>query len=248
MNSAQFTDGKGLAMIDHFKSKNAEGNAANRVLDAMENQVWQGSRFQRFCARRMLGIILGSTVVILMLPIMLLIGLIICLDSPGPALFFQKRLGQGCNPFTFVKFRTLYVDARERFPELYAYKYTAEQLVDLKFKVDADPRVTRCGTWLRRSSLDELPNFWNVITGEMALVGPRPEIPEMLPYYRGAMLMKFSVRPGVTGPAQISGRGRLTFYDTVALDLDYVKNRSFRRDVVLLFSTVRKVILRDGAF
>jgi len=150
--------------------------------------------------------------------------------------------------FRFVKFRTLYADARERFPELYAYRYTPEQLNDLKFKVDADPRVTRCGNWLRRTSLDELPNFWNVLTGDMALVGPRPEIPEMLPYYRGEMLLKFSVRPGVTGPAQISGRGRLTFFDTVAYDVDYARKRSFLYDVKVILTTIRKVVVQDGAF
>lgn len=188
------------------------------------------------------------TVLILTLPIMLLIGLIVRWDSPGPALFFQKRLGQGAKTFKFVKFRTLYVDARQRFPELYAYQYTPEQLHDLRFKVDEDPRVTRFGAWLRRSSLDELPNFWNVLTGEMALVGPRPEIPEMLPYYRGNMLLKFSVRPGVTGPAQISGRGRLGFFDTVSFDLEYIRKCSFFYDLKVMVTTVRKVFLQDGAF
>ena len=139
-------------------------------------------------------------VLVLAAPLMLLIALIIRLDGPGPVLFFQKRLGKNGRPFTFVKFRTLYADARQRFPELYAYQYSHEELADLKFKIDNDPRVTRCGVWLRKSSLDELPNFWNVLTGDMALVGPRPEIPEMLRYYHGEMLMKFSVRPGVTGP------------------------------------------------
>ncbi len=188
------------------------------------------------------------TALILTLPIMVLIGIIIKLDSPGPALFFQKRLGLGAKTFKFVKFRTLYVDARERFPELYAYKYTPEQLHDLRFKVDEDPRVTRCGAWLRKTSLDELPNFWNVLTGEMALVGPRPEIPEMLPYYRGNMLLKFSVRPGVTGPAQISGRGRLGFFDTVGFDLEYIRKRSFLYDLKVMLTTVKKVFMQDGAF
>jgi lipopolysaccharide/colanic/teichoic acid biosynthesis glycosyltransferase len=187
-------------------------------------------------------------VLILTSPIMLVIAMIIRWDSPGPALFFQKRLGLGAKTFRFVKFRTLYVDARQRFPELYAYRYTPEQLQDLRFKVDEDPRVTRCGAWLRRTSLDELPNFWNVLTGQMALVGPRPEIPEMLPYYRGNMLLKFSVRPGVTGPAQISGRGRLGFFETVNFDLEYIRKRSFCYDVKVMLTTVRKVFLQDGAF
>jgi len=118
----------------------------------------------------------------------------------------------------------------------------------LKFKNDNDPRVTPQGRWLRRLSVDELPNFWNVLTGDMALVGPRPEIPEMLPYYKGEMLEKFLVRPGVTGLAQISGRGRLGFYETVDLDVSYVRNRSFLLDLRIMARTVALIILRDGAF
>jgi lipopolysaccharide/colanic/teichoic acid biosynthesis glycosyltransferase len=187
------------------------------------------------------------------LPALLLIALIIRLDSPGPVLFFQQRVGRGGQLFTFVKFRTLHADARQRFPELYAYQYSSDDLNDLKFKQDEDPRVTRQGQWLRRTSMDELPNFWNVLTGEMALVGPRPEIPEMMKYYHGDMLLKFSVRPGVTGPAQISGRGRLKFYDTVDFDVDYVRERyisgrSAWLDVRIILTTIKKVLVQDGAF
>nr|WP_316640538.1 sugar transferase [uncultured Roseateles sp.] len=197
---------------------------------------------------RLFEIAFAITVLLLSAPLMLLIALVIRLDGPGPVLFFQKRLGKNGRPFTFVKFRTLYADARQRFPELYAYQYSHDELADLKFKIDDDPRVTRCGVWLRKSSLDELPNFWNVLTGEMALVGPRPEIPEMLRYYHGEMLMKFSVRPGVTGPAQISGRGRLKFYETVQYDLEYVRQHSFRYDLKVLVKTLQKVVMHDGAF
>jgi len=199
-------------------------------------------------AHRLFEIVFAAVVLVLTVPLMLLIALIIRLDGPGPVLFFQKRLGKNGKAFTFVKFRTLHADARQRFPELYAYQYSHEELADLKFKIDNDPRVTRCGVWLRKSSLDELPNFWNVLTGDMALVGPRPEIPEMLRYYHGEMLMKFSVRPGVTGPAQISGRGRLKFTDTVAYDLEYVRRRSFRYDLKVLVKTLQKVLMHDGAF
>lgn len=142
----------------------------------------------------------------------------------------------------------MYVDARQRFPELYAYQYSKETLADLRFKVDEDPRVTPAGIWLRKSSLDELPNLWNVLTGDMAMVGPRPEIPEMLPYYKGDMLRKFDVAPGVTGPAQVSGRGRLTFFDTVKFDLEYVDKRCLRYDARILIDTIWKVLRQDGAF
>ena len=179
---------------------------------------------------------------------MLMTALIIRLGTPGRALFFQKRVGIDGKLFDFVKFRTLYADAKTRFPKLYRYKYTEEELRGLKFKVSHDPRVTPQGQWLRKSTLDELPNFWNVLTGDMALVGPRPEIPEMLPYYDDEMLMKFTVRPGITGIAQISGRGRLGFYETVAMDVEYVKQRTFWFDIKIMAVTVRKIIMREGAF
>src|SRR5258708_239240 len=138
----------------------------------------------------------AAIVLVLFSPLILLAMFIIRVGTPGRAFFVQPRLRAGCVPFWFVKFRTLFADARERFPELYAYRYTEEEIVNLKFKIYPDPRVTPQGRWLRQTSLDELPNFWNVLTGQMALVGPRPEIPEMLPYYRGWMLDKFNVRPG----------------------------------------------------
>lgn len=197
---------------------------------------------------RLFEIVAASAALVVFSPIMLVMAGIIRLGTPGPVLFFQKRVGLNGRPFTFVKFRTLYADARERFPELYAYKYTQEEIDRLAFKVEDDPRVTPQGKWIRKTSLDELPNFWNVLTGDMALVGPRPEIPEMLPYYEGEMLEKFSVRPGVTGLAQISGRGRLGFRDTVSYDVDYVRKRSSRLDFKVLFETLRLVFLQDGAF
>lgn len=197
---------------------------------------------------RVFEVMLSGVILLLCLPVMAAQWGIIRSGTPGPGLFFQHRVGIGQRLFRFVKFRTMYVDARERFPHLYAYRYSPDELLSLKFKSDDDPRVTPQGRWLRRLSIDELPNFWNVLTGEMALVGPRPEIPEMLPYYKGEMLEKFMVRPGVTGLAQISGRGRLGFYETVDLDVSYVRNRSFLLDLRILIKTVTMIILRDGAF
>jgi lipopolysaccharide/colanic/teichoic acid biosynthesis glycosyltransferase len=197
---------------------------------------------------RLFEISVALLVLVLTSPIMLIEAVIIRRGTPGPVLFLQQRVGINRKPFTFVKFRTLYADARQRFPHLYAYKYTDEELRTFRFKVERDPRVTPQGAWLRAASLDELPNFWCVLRGDMALVGPRPEIPEMLPYYHGDMLKKFSVRPGITGYAQISGRGRLTFFETVKYDVEYVEKRSFLLDLKILWKTVEKVILRHGAF
>ncbi|HWP85018.1 MAG TPA: sugar transferase [Terriglobia bacterium] len=199
-------------------------------------------------AQRCFEIAVAAVALTLSLPIIVIMAIIIKLDSPGPAFFGHWRLGKGGKPFWFVKMRTLYADARERWPELYEYNYTPEELDRLYFKVPDDPRITRVGAWLRRSTLDELPNFWHVLTGEMALVGPRPEIPEMLRYYEGEERLKFSVRPGITGLAQVSGRGRLSFRETTRLDVEYVKNQSWRLDLQIILRTIRGLLTRDGAF
>ncbi|HXG22879.1 MAG TPA: sugar transferase [Methylomirabilota bacterium] len=198
--------------------------------------------------QRVFDFIVAALVLLLTSPLMLVIGILIRLDSQGPALFRQWRVGKGGKLFLFTKFRTFYMDAKERFPELYTYQYSPEEIKNLQFKVPDDPRVTRIGRWLRDSTLDELPNFWNVLTGDMALVGPRPEIPEMLPYYDQAARLKFLVKPGITGLAQVSGRGRLKFLETISYDLEYVRRRNFWFDLKILLMTIYKVVMQDGAF
>jgi lipopolysaccharide/colanic/teichoic acid biosynthesis glycosyltransferase len=201
---------------------------------------------------------------------MALTALAITLDSPGPVLFRQIRVGLnrrqrnrgardgngterrlidlGGEPFVFYKFRTMYADARERFPELYQYQYTENQVADLYFKRTSDPRLTRLGARLRRTTLDELPNFINVLKRDMNLIGPRPDIPEMVKYYTDRQRRKFAVRPGITGLSQVSGRGLLSFQETLRLDVLYVDNRSLWLDLKLLLRTFAITVLRAGAF
>ena len=198
--------------------------------------------------RRSVEIAVAVVALLLTWPLMLLVAIIVKLDTPGPALFRQTRVGLNGRHFTFYKFRTLYADARERFPELYAYTYTPEQVRTLKFKREADPRVTPAGRWLRKSTLDELPNFWNLLKGDIALVGPRPEIPEMVLHYRPEQLVKFSVKPGITGFAQTHGRGNLSFQDTITYDIEYVRRRSLAMDIRLICRTFLMLIKFDGAF
>src|ERR1700730_441792 len=147
-------------------------------------------------ALRVFETLVASGMLLLTAPLMLMLAFVIRRGTPGKAIFQQQRLGMNLKPFTFVKLRTMHTDARQRFPQLYDYRYSDHEIEQLKFKIVDDPRVTPQGKWLRTSTLDELPNFWNVLTGEMALVGPRPEIPEMLPYYSAGQLLKFTVPPG----------------------------------------------------
>ena len=195
-----------------------------------------------------MDLVAGLAILLIACPLLALIAILIRLDSPGPALFRQLRVGKHGRLFVFYKFRTMYVDARERFPELYAYSYNDEQVRSMYFKLPNDPRLTRMGRWLRKSTLDELPNFVNVVLGQMALVGPRPEIPEMTAYYRADQLQKFSVKPGVTGLAQTSGRAALRFQETIAFDLQYCARRSLTLDLWILVMTIKAVVLQIGAF
>ncbi len=222
--------------------------------------------------------VLALAVLILAVPIIIVEAILIKLDSPGPALFWQRRVGQsairrgrdlagradlipppgGFEPETlylvpqlvnFVKFRTMYADAGERFPELYDVRFPDHaSFLASYYKVEHDPRVTRVGRFLRRTTLDELPNLLLVLTGHMRLVGPRPEGPWFLPYYTPEQMLKFSVKPGVTGRAQASGRGQLTIGEQVRLDLEYVRNRSVWGDITILFQTLLGVIRQKGAF
>jgi exopolysaccharide production protein ExoY len=184
---------------------------------------------------------------VLVSPLLLAVAIAIRLDSKGPAIFRQVRLGRRGRPFYFYKFRGMYRDARERFPELYEYRYSAEQIRGLHFHSGNDPRVTPVGRFIRRTSLDELPNLINVVLGEMSLVGPRPEIPEMIPYYGESRDHVLSVKPGVTSLAKLVGRDNLDFADTLAMDVEYVRKRSLALDARILLATVVLVVTGRSA-
>jgi lipopolysaccharide/colanic/teichoic acid biosynthesis glycosyltransferase len=152
-------------------------------------------------------------------------------------------MGRDGRRFSMLKLRGMYVDARERFPDLYDYAgQTADANRSYYFHEYEDPRVTRVGRILRRASIDELPNFWNVLRGDMAVVGPRPEIPELAHIYRDDLPRVLSVRPGVTSPAKALGRDSLSLEETIRLELAYVDNRSFALDVRTIVQTAANVV------
>lgn len=196
--------------------------------------------------RRVLDVTVSATGLVLLSPFIALVAALIRLNSPGPAIFRQVRIGQGGRPFTFYKFRGMYVDARERWPELYEYKYGPDELETLRFHPERDPRVTSIGRVLRRTSFDEVLNLFNVLKGDMTLVGVRPEIPEMLPYYGEHAATILSVKPGITSLAKVSGRDELTFARTLELDLAYVRRRSLRLDLRILVATLMTVVVQRG--
>lgn len=191
---------------------------------------------------------LAVVTLVLAFPIMVIIALIIRFDSNGPILFTQVRLGKDRKKFVFYKFRTMYFDAKLRFPHLYRYALSPDEVSNFRFKTIDDPRLTKFGGYLRKTSLDELPNLINVLRGEMSLIGPRPEIPEMINNYSKEELIKFSVKPGITGMAQVKGRGLLKFKETIKYDCSYARHPAFLMDVEIAIRTIYVVIRGLGAF
>lgn len=215
-------------------------------LGAVATAVLEPRLGYRF-AKRTLDLVVGSVLLLVSALPILVLCVIARIDSPGPAIFVQRRVGQHGRIFRFYKFRTMYRDARERFPELYADNFTEEDFRTGWYKPSDDPRNTRFGRWVRKTSLDELPNFWNVVKGDVSLVGPRPELPEYVRFYTPHQLRKFTVKSGVTGLAQCSGRNELPIQDQIALDLEYVENCSFSYDLRLIWRTIVAVVQRVGA-
>ncbi|MGP4001657.1 sugar transferase [Streptomyces sp. 8N706] len=181
---------------------------------------------------------------LLLAPLYGLLALAVRLDSPGPVLHRQTRVGQHGVPFTMWKFRTMVADAERRRAELTAVNEQDGPL----FKMRRDPRVTRIGRRLRRSSLDELPQLVNVVRGEMSLVGPRPPLPEEVAQYDAVEMRRLTVKPGLTGLWQISGRSDLSWDETVALDLRYADNWSIGGDLDVIARTLRAVVDGRGAY
>ena len=202
--------------------------------------------------KRLLDLFLGGVSFVVALPLLVVIGIVIKLDSRGPVWFRQTRIGLSGQPFTMVKFRSMVPDGDESTHRDYYGRLidgTAEPRVnedgDPVFLLD-DPRVTRVGRLLRRTSLDELPNLLNVLQGSMSLVGPRPPIPYEVQLYDERSKGKLRVKPGMTGLAQINGRGSLTFAQIIDYDLDYVKRQSLRLDLLILLKTLPAVLSRRG--
>jgi exopolysaccharide biosynthesis polyprenyl glycosylphosphotransferase len=178
-------------------------------------------------------------------PLMIAIAVAVRITSPGPALFRQTRVGVRGEEFTMLKFRSMHVDAEARLAALRSLNENADGLL---FKVRDDPRMTRVGRWLRRYSLDELPQLINVVKGDMSLVGPRPPLPSEVALYPDDVRRRLLVKPGVTGLWQVSGRSDLSWEESVRLDLRYVENWSLFYDFAILFKTASAVLKGSGAY
>lgn len=194
--------------------------------------------------KRALDLLVASLGLIATLPIWLVIVLAIKLDSPGPAIFVQERVGRDGRRFRFYKFRSMYVDAEERLAEL----RNKNESTGPVFKIRKDPRMSRVGAILRRTSLDELPQLINVLNGDMSMVGPRPPLPREVEQYRPEDMVRLSVKPGLTCLWQVRGRSTLGFDTWMEYDREYVRDLSLWLDLKILVQTVGAVITCRGAY
>jgi lipopolysaccharide/colanic/teichoic acid biosynthesis glycosyltransferase len=198
--------------------------------------------------KRTTDVAVAALVLLLCLPLLVVVWVLVRLTSPGPALFRQVRVGEGGRPFEMLKFRTMAVDNDDSAHRDYVGRLLAGEAEPEAglYKLGADPRVTRVGAVLRKASIDELPQLVNVLRGEMSLVGPRPALPWEVALFPDWAAPRFSVRPGLTGLWQVSGRNRLSMLDGLVLDTDYVARRGLLLDLAILVRTV-PAVLRGGA-
>ena len=194
--------------------------------------------------KRLFDILFTLAILALMSPLFLLIGLLIKLEDRGPIFFSQIRVGKYGRHFKMYKFRSMCVDAERRLEELKARNKHKEGVT---FKINDDPRITRVGRWLRKLSLDELPQFFNVLIGDMSVVGPRPPVPREVALYTPADRRRLAVKPGITCIWQVSGRSEIDFSGQVALDVRYIENQSLLVDLKIAAQTIPAVLSGRGA-
>lgn len=237
------TSGLGLTVLPHNFALFGPTVELNRLaeLPVLDFQFSPPSR-STMLLKRVMDIAVSLIALVLTAPLMLVAALAVKLDSPGPVLFRQRRVGKDGGHFMIIKLRTMVVDAEQRLPEL----IDLGRLEQPAFKITNDPRVTRVGRFLRRTSLDEIPQLWNVLVGHMSLVGPRPEEEAVVALYDERQRVRLTVKPGLTGPMQIAGRGRLTFEERLALERDYLDNVSITSDLIILLKTPGAILRGDG--
>lgn len=183
--------------------------------------------------KRIMDVVIASIGLIITMPIMIVVAIIIWIEDHGPIMIFQERVGIDFNTFTLLKFRTMVVEAED----INNYGSSSNHINDTILKNPTDPRFTWVGKFLRRWSIDELPQLWNIMSGEMILVGPRPEETRIVRLYNNEQRHRLSMKPGLTGPMQVSERGALDMEARLALELEYINNYSILKDVMILLKT-----------
>lgn len=253
--------------IERFRVSTISGTYPNQVFDQLLREpstlptlspfyiaTSKHRKEPGYLLKRTIDIVGAVAGLVLLSPVMLIAAIAVAMDSPGPIFFRQARLGKGGVPFCFYKFRSMFVNADDRIHREFVTKLIQGRLEEVNqgdadnpyYKIKSDPRVTRVGTFIRDKSIDELPQLFNVLRGDMSLVGPRPPLPYEVESYESWHLMRIlEVKPGITGLWQVEGHSTTTFDDMVRLDLRYIRNCSLILDLKILFKTV-KMLLRWG--
>lgn len=210
-----------------------------------ENQEMSIKKNNYYYVKRIFDFLFSFLALLFLTPLFLLISIIIKIDDPkGSIIFFQERVGKNGKLFKMYKFRSMYQDAEQRLESLLQFS----DVEGAMFKMHNDPRITKVGKFLRKYSMDELPQLYNVLLGDMSLVGPRPPLPREVIKYTKHDKKRLLVTPGITGLWQVSGRNSLSFEEMVELDLVYIKTQSAKVDFVILLKTVKEVVVPMNAF
>lgn len=213
------------------------------IMDNLSNSI------QHIPVKRVFDLFFSFSVIILGLPVFFFIALLIKCTSAGPVVYAHKRIGRGGRVFSCYKFRTMYPDADKRLKEILESCTEKKKEWQESYKLKEDPRVTPIGKFLRKTSLDEIPQFWNVLKGDLSVVGPRPVLKEEVLKFMGGKAVKIlSIRPGLTCIWQVSGRSDANYSQRIQLDELYVDNRSFFMDLKLILKTIPSMIFSKGAY
>jgi exopolysaccharide biosynthesis polyprenyl glycosylphosphotransferase len=232
--------------VDHFAAfATPWGRRRELLYLGWKRLSWRSVVSSARIAKRLVDLIGSVAALVLLSPVFFVIALLIKLEDRGPIFFRQVRVGRFGQEFRMFKFRSMRIDAEQRLKELLAKN---QHTTGVTFKIKGDPRVTRIGRVIRKYSLDELPQFYNVLIGDMSLVGPRPPVPREVAMYTLADRRRLAVKPGITCIWQVSGRAEIDFPGQVQLDVRYIESHSFREDLKILWKTIPAVLTGDGAY
>ena len=206
---------------------------------------WHFTVKMSYGIKRFVDILFSMTALIFLSPLFLILAILIKVTSPGPVFFVQVRVGRFGRHFYFYKFRSMYMDAEQRKAELLSKNQSRDGVI---FKMKDDPRITPSGKILRKTSMDELPQFLNVLFGDMSLVGPRPPVPSEVMQYSLEERKRLNVQPGLTCLWQVSGRSEIPFKEQVSLDKQYIGSRSLKLDLLILLRTIPAILSGKGAY
>lgn len=207
--------------------------------------VWRASVATAYFVKRILDIFVSLSMIIFLIPLFLIVAILIKLESKGPVIYRQIRVGKDGQHFNFYKFRSMFVDAEKAKLQMLDKNDSSDGVI---FKMKHDPRITRVGRFIRKYSIDELPQFFNVLEGSMSLVGPRPPLPMEVAQYTLDERKRLHIKPGITCIWQVSGRSDIPFKKQVLLDEQYIKNHGLLKDIAILLKTIPAIVTGKGAY